>query len=469
MGEGWIKPGDVVVDPFGGIGSTGLVGASLGLRVVCVELESEFYRMANSYDCPGMSKPEWLRWFNRFRKNPDICPECHGQAQGWYKQHTGIIPCSEPHHYVGNFERNRKAFECGHFGHSYQPVMIQGDSRQLSEIIGRAECIVGSPPFAEAQTGGGIAKKGYHNESQRKGVFDLVGKRSYMPENHGQTPGQLGAMKPGSVDAVVSSPPFSQSTQVNNNPKDMTAGKAQWAGGVDSAARVKQDYADMNTPGNIASLPPGEVSAIISSPPYEGSMTTPNKSNDLCPHDSTKRYERKYGDAQGQLGQQQGETFWSAAKIIISECYKILKPQGFAIWVVKAFVRKGKLVDFPGDWQRLCESQGFQTVCLHHAMLYKEPATMIMDWAKKQRKERVSFFRRNANNKAAWRNYWKTLPQESHEIWITKATEKLTKAKLCRILQKAQELAFMDSGEVHWDWNDDVRIDYETVLCMRKV
>ena len=42
LSEGWIKPGDVVVDPFGGIGSTGIVGACLGLQVVCVELEPRF-------------------------------------------------------------------------------------------------------------------------------------------------------------------------------------------------------------------------------------------------------------------------------------------------------------------------------------------------------------------------------------------------------------------------------------------
>ena len=79
LGEGWISPGDVVVDPFGGIGSTGIVGASLGLQVVCVELEEKFVALGKE-----------------------------------------------------NFERNRKTFEVSHFGHAYQPVIIQGDSRKLS-------------------------------------------------------------------------------------------------------------------------------------------------------------------------------------------------------------------------------------------------------------------------------------------------------------------------------------------------
>jgi len=107
LSESWIKPGDVVVDQFGGIGSTGIVGAALGLRVVCVELEEKFCRLAGSYDCPGCTKKEWLRWFGRFERNTDICPSCQGDIQNWYERDSGKIPSQEPHHYVGNFELNR--------------------------------------------------------------------------------------------------------------------------------------------------------------------------------------------------------------------------------------------------------------------------------------------------------------------------------------------------------------------------
>jgi hypothetical protein len=34
--------------------------------------------------------------------------------------------------------------------------------------------------------------------------------------------------------------------------------------------------------------------------------------------------------------------------------------------------------------------------------------------------------------------------------------------------QKAIKAAFEDSGEDEYDWNDDVRIDYEVVLCTQK-
>ena len=65
-------------------------------------------------------------------------------------------------------------------------------------------------------------------------------------------------------------------------------------------------------------------------------------------------------------------TFWSAAKTILEQTFQSLRPCGHAIWVVKSYVRDKKLVDFPGDWRRLCESIGFVTLHEHHAMLVEE-------------------------------------------------------------------------------------------------
>jgi hypothetical protein len=314
LSEGWLKPGDVVVDLFGGIGSTGIIGAAMGLRVVCVELEEKFVALGKQ-----------------------------------------------------NFELNRKAFEVSHMGHSYHPQIIQGDSRKLSEVIAGADCVVGSPPFAEAQTGGGINKKGYHNEAMRKGVFDLVGKRSYTPENQGTTKGNLAAMKPGNI------------------------------------------------------------------------------------------------------GNDKGETFWAAAKQIVSECHKILKPGGYAIWVVKAFVRKGKIVDFPSDWRRLCEAQGFTTVHEHHAMLVKETSHAGLFEEIEECKEDKSFFRRLHETKSAWKKYWDTVPSATEKaVWKFKAS------LLCRWWSDPPEmcsplrLCFEASGKKVRDWNEHVRIDYEVVICTQR-
>ena len=69
--------------------------------------------------------------------------------------------------------------------------------------------------------------------------------------------------------------------------------------------------------------------------------------------------------------------------------------------MVKAFIRKGEIVDFPGDWQRLCESVGFKTLHKHRAMLVKETVHNGLFGDIKEKTERKSFFRRLAESKGS--------------------------------------------------------------------
>ena len=70
---------------------------------------------------------------------------------------------------------------------------------------------------------------------------------------------------------------------------------------------------------------------------------------------------------------------------------------------------RGERVDFCGDWQRLCESVGFVTVCKHRAMLVKETNHNGLFGEIKEKKERKSFFRRLAEKKGSPRIDWETV------------------------------------------------------------
>jgi hypothetical protein len=59
------------------------------------------------------------------------------------------------------------------------------------------------------------------------------------------------------------------------------------------------------------------------------------------------------GGNDSQVGNMKDDTFWAAAKEIVTQCHQILKQGGHAVFVVKDFVRKGQKVDFTGDWRRL--------------------------------------------------------------------------------------------------------------------
>ncbi len=539
--EGWIKPGQVIVDPFGGIGSTGILGAYEGYQVISVELEQDFVTMAAKnyqFHCQkgwctcgddGRAYMQSLqetvsKKVGRRESQPEdrgeesvlfdevqefmgegasserettkptqgadtleqgkaVVAGNEGEAvktgkqrqssnekeraveggqirspgrlysdkgqqqktQNGTRSHNGATlgpgndqgrsgashkreSAGQParksksndnrrtsripqHRRAKPQEKTKTCPTCGKFIVPL-PIHLCGDSRKLCEVVAGADLICSSPPFQEALTGGGIAKNGYHNEALRKGKFDLIGKRSYMPENQGRSPGQLSAMKPGNIDCILSSPPYAETLKGDGTQSETASesrAKRVTAGGSLGQSQRTQGY---GSDGNLGNLKPGDVDMICSSPPFEDTVNREGEWNNSIdpqknsyPQNRSKKYVESrqglYGETEGQLGADKGDTFWQAAAEIVQQCHQILKPGGHAIWVVKSFVRKGKIVDFPGDWRRLCESVGLKTVCVHHAMLVKETRTDGLFGEIVEKKERKSFFRRLAEAKGS--------------------------------------------------------------------
>ena len=69
--------------------------------------------------------------------------------------------------------------------------------------------------------------------------------------------------------------------------------------------------------------------------------------------------------------------------------------------LVKHFVRNGKLVDFPGDWRRLCEHVGFELVQEVHASLVETTTHRTLFGEKTTERARKSFFRRLAEKRGS--------------------------------------------------------------------
>ena len=151
-----------------------------------------------------------------------------------------------------------------------------------------------------------------------------------------------------------------------------------------------------------------EVTAIVGSPPYEQSHGGGGDQLALVPRAVRKTYTTgqpagEYGaNTAGQLGADAGDTFWSAAKIIVQQCHTILKPQGACVWVCKDFVRAGKRVPFSANWARLCESCGFTLTRWCKASLMAEERTAdLFGGETVKRTKRVSFFKRLAEAKGS--------------------------------------------------------------------
>ncbi len=288
---GWFKRGDVISDPFGGIGSTGILGAYNGFRVVLVELEPRFVGLA--------------------QQNFDL-------------HHAKWDKLDAPH-----------------------PIIIQGDSREFAKLVGECGCIVSSPPYAESVTGEHReTETATESRDKRKTPGGSLG-QSARHGGYGLTDGQIGALKEGELGAVITSPPFTQAIRlvVASIRRGMVMAQIKW--------------------GNVRT----KVVAASDIPDNIENTTT--------------------------------DTYWQAVASVYDQCRIALRPGGHMVLVVKAYVKKGKRVDLPGDTIRLCESLGFTLRERIRAWLVEETTHPGLWGDIVERKERKSFFRRLAEAKGS--------------------------------------------------------------------
>lgn len=395
--EGFLTPGQTALDCFAGVALGALPLLLHGIHYIGVELEPRFHDLAQA--------------------NAALWQQQYGHRPG--------------------------------YGHA---TVLQGDSRALAQVLAQASAAmcVASPPYAD-----GCRQQGHDYHSER-----MVGTRTgYLQsdgDGYGHTPGNLGNLPTGEVSTVISSPPYADRCANDNQRTLARDGLHQGDNEGDGAT-----YG--HTPGNLGNLPAGDVNAVISSPPYAGSLSTERSGidwdkNTACqgrrsgphtpgkatmpanyganpdnlgnmapgqveavvssppymasvhhgngidqskltgnhPGPHTQALAEGYGNTDGQLGQSQGTTFWEAARQVVQGVYEVLTPTGVAIWVVKAYCRNGQIVDFPGAWRRLCEAVGFATLHEHHAMLTEDHGTQASLFGADtvHRTARKSFFRR---------------------------------------------------------------------------
>jgi DNA modification methylase len=346
--RGWFKEGDLIADCFGGVGTTGMVCAYHGLRCVSVELEPKFVKLAN---------------------------ETYAMHSRIWKAHGMPVP-----------------------------VIVQGDSRRFAEIVAGAAGCVTSPPFVQTQSGGGISAA-MRGEGNYAVTLKSLPANAYQPSEIGDTPGQLGRMPAGSVDAAITSPPYAsqeldygdrpnRAEKVKDNPN--FAGRTHWL----KNDKTCIDYGQ--SPGQLASLPPGEIAGVVTSPPYE------DQNDHERPMDSTRNKNGRhtislpYGVSADNIGNDSGSTYWEAVALIYRQVHLALKPGGHIVVVVKMYVKAGKLVDLPGDTWRLLQHVGFEPVERIRAMLVSETqSTDLFEGKTVKVKARKSFFRRLAESKGS--------------------------------------------------------------------
>lgn len=209
---------------------------------------------------------------------------------------------------------------------------------QRSEPLAIVDGCISSPPYADAVckgNGPGVRFDTVHHNGN-------TAQHNSSAAEYGRTTGNLGNMN--GYDAAVGSPPFEAQTPVQD--VSFYRKQAEERGGNPNSVRIQGGFA--------------------------------------------------YGDSPGNVGNDQGETFWSAAKTIVEQTYEVLKPGGVAIWITKRFVRDGAIVDFSDQWEQLCASAGFEPVERIRAWQIEDKGIQLGVFGEHKDKsiKRASFFRR---------------------------------------------------------------------------
>jgi len=343
--EGWVHPGDHVIDPFGGVALGAFDAMRLGLFWHGVELEPRFAEI-------GLQNIDL--WKSKY---------------AWWK------------------------------GAAY---LHNGDSRDLLRVIAGGDVVVSSPPWGDMLDDARV------EQADRRALADDLGL------NNSEHVSPIDMEKVGKrvrrgYSAAISSPPYAETTITENRqftseqqPSRPNASDLRNAGGD----------AYGSTPGQLGAMKSGSFDAAISSPPFGAAQTFGSPIVYNGDNINTRAYSPdNQGTSAGNLANNTGDDFWTAARQIVEQTFLALAPGGHACWVVKDYVKAGKRVPFCDQWRQLCESVGFVALHEHRAMLVRDNgSSMTLDGGTvKHQVESKSFFRRLAEKKGSPRIDWETV------------------------------------------------------------
>ena len=273
------EEGDIILDPMSGSGQTGVVASLLGRDAVCVELEEKFYK--------------------------------------WQLQAKAKIEASQTLSVKGKIS------------------CLLGDARKLSEILSSVDAVVTSPPYADGVKG--PSRSPLWERLAQDPTSNRYGRKQHptIGEGYGLTEENIGNLPIGEIDAVITSPPYSEglghgrgkSTELQETKKLHLHGAGSYAENPDNIGEIRthrqidavitsppyaidpknvchtkegktleeydkkrgfkptahQRIAYSTNPENIGHLPLENIDAVITSPPYSESMTKKRKGYTIYP------------------------------------------------------------------------------------------------------------------------------------------------------------------------------------------
>lgn len=417
------REGETVIDPMSGISTTLLEAVNMNRNCVAVEFEKKFVDWTNeNIKLLNKNKP-----LDRRGKGVVLQGDARDLANILNKQADKIV-FSPPY-------CKTEAFHDQDF--TLRSTKVNPTSRKISEQkYGKdADVIVMSPPFASSPRAGNKDKDEFWKDQEQRYNRKFIKTRKILNSMHySDNPDNIGNLLKGDIDAVVTSPPYAGKEKGIGDwktPRDdfqkwvidqlKTKGYIEWRG----KRYTEKEWRAMNhgrldgrttkgvhkqpttgysmDPNNIGNLPKGEISAIITSPPYAESVSAkgePKKRAERMKkagHDPKTIIGRKarcgeidwqYSEDKDNLGNLKKKSYLSEMKKVYGQCFSVLKQGGLAILITKNFVRNYKQVRLDIDTILLMESCGFKLIDRYFRAIDK-PSFWILNYRKQCKKKDI--------------------------------------------------------------------------------
>jgi DNA modification methylase len=251
--------------------------------------------------------------------------------------------------------------------------------------LGNIDAVITSPPYAEtaqdSNKSPAIIKPPRPQDVRQYPRKPPINKYSDNPANIGNLP-------LGEIDAVITSPPYLKSAEHGAGVNRQREGDVKI--GCSTVGRTVEHPDAIDNAKDY-----GSIDAIITSPPYEGGFEGGSRhTGGILEREKSDAETRlkiglgvKYSDSESNIGNLKSSdeeyealarglmtrdgkpTYLSEMLKVYAQMFKVLKPNGLAIVVIKPFIRNRKVVDLPYHTWLLMAKVGFKLEKLYKLRL----------------------------------------------------------------------------------------------------
>jgi DNA modification methylase len=247
---------------------------------------------------------------------------------------------------------------------------ILGDARRLSELLDQADVIITSPPYADAKRGGeadveAMVERWDKTFREAGEKWNSWGRTWATPgrarslqalgSGYSNSPDNIGNLPFGNVDIIITSPPFGDCQHDYKHGLKVLGPNFKGRKALENRLKIEV------SPDNIGSLPFGEVLD-----------------------------DGRVEELVSKLMRGGKPTYLSEMLKVYREMWRVLKPGGRAIIIIKPFIRNKRVIDLPYYTYLLMRLCGFELEKLYKLRLGRQSFWRVLFYRKHPEVPRIA-------------------------------------------------------------------------------